>query len=154
VTTFALDDRRTPPVKHQNGRRIALLALEIFTAVMAVAGAVYGLAGAENVPREWLEGTPFDTYLVPSLILLIAVGGDMALAAVSVIARHSRAGELSMGAGFVLVTWIVAQVGDPVQLAAAAVLRAGLRRGRTRVVAATRTRALTQGLSLSQEPFS
>src|SRR5690606_40846071 len=63
-----------------NTWRLALAVLLGFIALNALGGAVYGLAGAEGVPLEWLEGSPFDSYVVPSLILLLAVGGT-ALAA-------------------------------------------------------------------------
>ena len=90
--------------------RQLLFALEAVVAVSGVAGATYGLAGAEDVPPEWLEGTPFDSYTIPSLILLVAVGGGMGAAALAQLARHSRAAELAITAGLILVGWIVVQV--------------------------------------------
>jgi hypothetical protein len=65
--------------------RFGLAALELVVLLNAIGGAWYGLAGAENVPREWLEGSPFDSYTVPSLILLVAVGGGMTAALVAVL---------------------------------------------------------------------
>lgn len=87
-----------------------LVAVEVVIAVNAVGGAIYGLAGAENVPREWLEGTPFDSYLIPSLTLLVAVGGSMGAAALAVLRRRRYAAALSVGAGVILVAWITTQV--------------------------------------------
>lgn len=55
-----------------------LSALELFIAVMALGGGVWGLARGDTLPREWLEGSPFESYAMPSLILLIAVAGSMA----------------------------------------------------------------------------
>jgi hypothetical protein len=52
----------------------------------------------------------FDSYVVPSLILLIAVGGGTAAAALSLLRRWRRAPELSIAAGAVLVGWIATQV--------------------------------------------
>ena len=46
-----------------------LFLLEAFVALNAVGGALYGLLGADRVPRAWLEGSPFDSYVVPSLVL-------------------------------------------------------------------------------------
>ena len=90
--------------------RLALLLLQGVIALNAVGGAVYGLAGAEAVPREWLEGTPFRSYLVPSLILLIGVGGGMAFAGILSLRDSIRAPEAAMAAGLVLVGWISVQV--------------------------------------------
>jgi hypothetical protein len=87
-----------------------LVLVEVVVAVNAVGGAVYGLAGAEDVPREWLEGTPFDSYFVPSLILLLAIGGGMGAAATAFLIKHRRAPELSIVAGLVLTGWIAVQV--------------------------------------------
>ena len=91
-------------------RRWLLLAIEVVVALNAVGGAIWGLAGAKDVPREWLEGTPFDSYLVPSLILLVATGGGMAIAATALLVDHRLAPELSIAAGLILIGWIVVQV--------------------------------------------
>jgi hypothetical protein len=90
--------------------RWLLVFIEFGIAVNAVGGAVWGLAGAKNVPREWLEGTPFDSYVIPSLILLVGVGGGMTVAAVALLTRRRYAAEVTIAAGLVLVGWIATQV--------------------------------------------
>ena len=90
----------------QSTRRLLIL-IELLIAANALGGSIYGLAGAKGVPREWLEGSPFDSYLFPSLTLLVAVGGGMTVAASALIVRHKRAAEISIGAGFALLGWIV-----------------------------------------------
>jgi hypothetical protein len=87
-----------------------LVFIESVIAVNALGGAVWGLAGAKNVPREWLEGTPFDSYVIPSLILLVGIGGGMTFAAVGLLTRRPYAPEVTIGAGLVLVAWIATQV--------------------------------------------
>lgn len=87
-----------------------LLALELSTGVGALGGAWYGLAGAEDVPVEWLDGTPFRDYTIPSLILGGAVGGSMLAAGWAVARRRPRRRALSGVAGAVLVGWIGTQV--------------------------------------------
>ncbi|HYI19120.1 MAG TPA: hypothetical protein VD836_10450 [Solirubrobacteraceae bacterium] len=47
--------------------RAALIGIDALIAVNAVGGAWYALAGAPNVPKEWLEGSPFRDYRVPGL---------------------------------------------------------------------------------------
>lgn len=91
-------------------RRWLLFVIELVVAVNAVGGAIWGLAGAEDVPREWLAGTPFDSYVVPSLILLVAIGGGMGAAALALLVDHRRAAELSAAAGLILIGWITVQV--------------------------------------------
>jgi hypothetical protein len=90
--------------------RWLLVAIELVVAVNAVGGAVWGLAGAKNVPREWLDGMPFHSYLIPSLTLLVAVGGGMSMAALALVVRHRLAPEVSVAAALILVVWITAQV--------------------------------------------
>jgi hypothetical protein len=84
--------------------------LGMFTALNAVGGSLYGLGGAPNVPREWLEGSPFHDYRVPSLILGVAVGGSSATAAVTAWRGSEHAGPASVAAGVILSGWIAAQV--------------------------------------------
>lgn len=56
------------PARGARSVRRALVALEAVVALNAVGGGIYGLAGAKNVPREWLAGSPFHSYTIPSLV--------------------------------------------------------------------------------------
>jgi hypothetical protein len=87
-----------------------IATLASVTAVNAIAGSVYGVSGARNVPSEWLEGSPFDSYAVPSLILGFAVGGSSAAAAAAAWGGRRSAGPASVLAGVVLSGWIAARV--------------------------------------------
>lgn len=93
--TSAADHRQTAP---PTGVRRLLLALEVFIALNAIGGSIYGLFGAEDLPPEWLAGTPFESYVIPSLILLAAVGGGMTVAAGSLLIGQRRAAEVSIAA--------------------------------------------------------
>jgi hypothetical protein len=86
-----------------------LVVLELLIAVNAVGGGVYGLAGAKDVPREWLDGSPFHSFVIPSLVLLVAVGGSMVAAVSSLLAGYRRAAELSIAAGLILLGWITVE---------------------------------------------
>lgn len=86
------------------GTGLALLALNAF------GGALYGLAGAKDIPKQWLAGSPFSDYFVPSLILLIAVGGSLAGAAIAVLAGWRTARPAAQTAGTILIGWIAIQV--------------------------------------------
>ncbi len=90
--------------------RTLLGALFAFGALNAFAGGYYGLSGAEGVPREWLAGSPFSDYVVPSLVLFVVVGGALALAAIMVFRGHPLARAIACAAAAVLLAWIVVQV--------------------------------------------
>jgi peptidoglycan/LPS O-acetylase OafA/YrhL len=90
--------------------RRLLGALLAFGALNAFAGGYYGLSGAAGVPREWLAGSPFSDYFVPSLILFVVVGGSLALAAVIVFSGYRLARPIASAAAAVLLVWIVVQV--------------------------------------------
>jgi hypothetical protein len=92
---------------HARLHRNLLAALLAFVTLNAIGGGFYALAGAKNVPVEWLERSVFSSYLVPGLILLIGVGGTTALAAIAVLTGHRRGFDLAKLAGWVLVTWLI-----------------------------------------------
>jgi len=85
-------------------------ALQMLVAVNAIGGGVFGLTGAPGVPREWLAGSPFSSYLIPSLVLIVAVGGLHFLAAVRLWQGHPRALPFGRAAGAILLGWIAAQM--------------------------------------------
>jgi hypothetical protein len=90
--------------------RYLLGGLLAFGALNAVAGGYYGLSGAEGVPLELLEGSPFRSYYVPSLVLFVVVGGSFLFAAIAVFAGSCIARVSALSAGAVVLVWIVAQV--------------------------------------------
>ena len=76
--------------------RGTLIGLEIFTAVGAIAGAIFVVPG---LPREWLAGSPFGDYTIPALALGILCGGGAIAAAIAVAWRPAVGGVLSVAAG-------------------------------------------------------
>ena len=90
--------------------RYLLGGLLAFGALNAFAGGFYGLSGAEGVPLEWLEGSPFRSYFVPSLILFFVVGGSFLFAAIAVFSGSRIARVSALGASTVVLVWIVVQV--------------------------------------------
>jgi peptidoglycan/LPS O-acetylase OafA/YrhL len=91
-------------------RSRVLSVLHGTVALNAIGGGVFGLAGASGVPVEWLQRTPFESYRVPSLILLTFVGGSHAVAAVFVWRQRPRARKVSLVAGVIVLAWIAAQL--------------------------------------------
>jgi hypothetical protein len=95
---------------HPMAIRYSLGSLLAFGALNAIGGGYYGLSGAAGVPKEWLDGSPFSDYFIPSLILLVVVGGSFVVAAIVVFAGLRIARVAALAAGFVVLGWLAAQV--------------------------------------------
>jgi hypothetical protein len=90
--------------------RYVLGTLLAVAALNAMAGGYYGLSGARGVPLEWLEGSPFRSYFVPSLVLLVVVGGSFITAAVAVFAGLGWARSAALCAAGIVTIWLAVQV--------------------------------------------
>jgi hypothetical protein len=99
-----------PPRRKSAITRCSLGGLLAFGALNAFGGGYYGLSGAEGVPLEWLNGSPFTDYAIPSLILLVVVGGCFLVAAIAVFAGTRIARFMAFTAGFVVLGWLAVQV--------------------------------------------
>lgn len=73
----------------------------------AVMGVFFGGAG---VPYEWLERTPFSSFVVPGLILGVIVGGMQALALVAHHRRFRVAPGIHVAAGLVMMIWVFVEI--------------------------------------------
>lgn len=93
------------------GVRYTLGSLLAFGALNAAGGGLYGLSGAKGIPVEWLNGSPFKNYFIPSLILLVVVGGSMLAAAIAAFAHARLARTAGLLAGVIVLIWIIVQVG-------------------------------------------
>ncbi|MGB5163131.1 MAG: hypothetical protein WBP10_19555 [Thermoanaerobaculia bacterium] len=98
------------PKSGENRIRYILAALLALIALNAFAGGFYGMSGAEGVPIEWLSGTPFSDYFIPSLILFVVVGGSSLVAAIAVLMRLRFARLLAFDAVVTLFIWLAVQV--------------------------------------------
>lgn len=98
--------------------RIGLIAVGGVVAITAVAGGAAmvagslwpSFAGGFTVPDEYLDGSPFDSFLIPGLLLAIVVGGTHALAFVLHVRRARRATFWSAVAAFGVLIWIFVQM--------------------------------------------
>jgi hypothetical protein len=90
--------------------RYSLGGLLAFGALNAFGGGYYGLSGAEGVPTQWLKGSPFTDYIVPSLILIVVVGGSFLMAAIAVFTGLRIARRTAVAAGLVVLGWLAAQL--------------------------------------------
>jgi hypothetical protein len=95
-----------------NPVRVVLIVLDAVVGVTAVGGGVALAAGLEGqrYPVAWLEGTPFGSYLVPGLILAVAVGGSAASAAVLTATAPGVGARVSALAGVILMGQIAGEV--------------------------------------------
>jgi MFS family permease len=90
--------------------RYALGILLLLLAINAFAGGYYGMAGAKNIPMEWLKNSPFHNYFIPSLILFIVIGGSSLFAAVTVFRRDRFGRKASLLCGVIILIWLGVQI--------------------------------------------
>ncbi|HKR04567.1 MAG TPA: hypothetical protein VJY62_08010 [Bacteroidia bacterium] len=90
--------------------RCSLGALLAFSALNAFGGGYYAFAGAEGVPTEWLEGSPFSNYFIPGIILFVVVGGSFLLASISVFARLRFARQAAFISVAIVFIWLAVQL--------------------------------------------
>lgn len=90
--------------------RFSLGVLLAFAALNAFGGGYYGMAGAEGVPVEWLEGTPFRNYFIPSLILFVLVGIPFLIASIAVFANLPVARMASYASVLSVSIWLLVEM--------------------------------------------
>jgi len=91
--------------KQLRGRiRVWSLDWEFYTLVLEPSGSNLG------IPLELLKRSPFSTYLVPGIVLLVVNGLGSLMGAAASFTRHRYAGETAMALGVFLVAWIILQV--------------------------------------------
>ncbi|HSP52713.1 MAG TPA: hypothetical protein VLO00_07445 [Cryobacterium sp.] len=96
--------------------RIPLLVLQGFLALTSWAGGLALMFGPSlgsfgiTPPAELLEGTPFDSYLLPGLVLFGVVGGTHLVAFVLLWRWHRLAAAAASVAGFGLLIWVFVQM--------------------------------------------
>jgi len=94
----------------QNRIGYALGVLLAFVALNAFAGGYYGMSGAADVPRKWLQGSPFKDYFIPSLFLFVVIGGSFLFAAIAVFRRSPKARLAAFSAAIIVLAWLAVQV--------------------------------------------
>lgn len=92
-------------------RHWILAGLESLVAVAAVCGGVGLIAdNAIGMLDDWLVGTPFRSWVLPGVLLLLVVAVPMAVAAVMELRCSPWAAVASVAAGAAQVGWIAAQL--------------------------------------------
>lgn len=119
--TASVRPRRDPPDTagfRSRTVRFPLLVVQMFVAVTAVAGGVALVAGSIDPGLAWvlapateyLDGSPFTSYLVPGMLLAVVLGGLHLGAFIMVVRRHPWGHFVSAAAGFDALIWIFAQM--------------------------------------------
>jgi hypothetical protein len=90
--------------------RAVLIVSDAFLALTAIAGGISLLAGVNAPPIADLEGSPFGSYTIPGLALLVLVGGVALAATIMTLRRHRLAFVASAGAGGVIMVFEVVEV--------------------------------------------
>lgn len=92
--------------------RILLLVIEAIIGLGAIGGGIAILTGSFNqwLPLAWLQGTPFNDYTIPGLILLLVIGGGMVLAAATILIQHEWSVLLSAAMGLVMIGFEIFEV--------------------------------------------
>lgn len=101
-------------MKHLSARvdwlvRILIVIVTGFMALTAIGGGVAMLTGLDEFPLEWLHNTPFQSYTVPAL-LLIVVGITSLVAAVTIFRSDKIGLVATMVAGILMSGYIVVEV--------------------------------------------
>ncbi len=88
-----------------------LAGLTLFGAISAAAGTWLAIgAKGGGVPLEYLEHSPFNSFLIPGMVLGGVVGGTQAAASIAAFARKRVALLLSAVAGFGMLIWIFVEL--------------------------------------------
>jgi hypothetical protein len=97
----------------RRGERILRYSLGTFLAFLALnafGGGFYGMSGAEGIPLNLLEGSPFSSFFIPSLILFVIVGGSALFASIAVFAGSKIARNASFANVIIVFGWLSVQV--------------------------------------------
>lgn len=90
---------------------LALLVMTGFAAISAIGGGIgLMLFNGMGIPLEYLRSTPFTSYVVPGLILVLVVGGSAFAALLALLVRHRWASLLAFAAGAIMTGWIIVEV--------------------------------------------
>lgn len=90
--------------------RWSLAALGAVVGAAAVYGGVGLIATGLQMPQEWLDATPFDTWTLPGGALLVTVAVPQLALAVLAALDHRWAVPAGYLMGFGLVAWIAVQL--------------------------------------------
>lgn len=95
-------------------KRISAIFLLFFLGFWALLGG-YGFIGSPDgaslqIPLEYLQDSPFQDYLIPGIILFLAIGVSSIVIGIGVIRKIRNYPFFIMFQGVVLILWLTAQL--------------------------------------------
>jgi len=94
--------------------RTGLLLIQLFNGISGVVGGFLLIKDPSGtglgMPLSWLDGTPFSSYLVPGVVLLVINGlGNLGGSLVTLM-KYRHAGRIAAFFGAAMMIWIISQV--------------------------------------------
>ena len=96
---MTVDASRTPGSRTRPVAWWLLVPLEVLIAVNALYGGIDLMVNGMGMPPNWLDATPFDSWMLPCVLLLVSVAVPMSIAAVRELTRWRLAYVASVIAG-------------------------------------------------------
>ena len=90
--------------------RTALIVLDVLIGLLGIGGGIATATGVDPFPPEWIAATPFDSYLIPGIILTLAVGGTAAVASVGMLSRARWGPLASVFAGASMIGFLAGEI--------------------------------------------
>jgi energy-converting hydrogenase Eha subunit B len=90
--------------------RIALICIQLVVAGAAVQGGLMLLRASPDLSGSWLDHTPFTSWTLPGIALLVFVAGGEFLTALAVFFRARFARPLAIFSGLGLIAWVFLQL--------------------------------------------
>ena len=127
IVNKAVIKRHSAPYAHTHGKirktynkrqrethryiRIGIGLATALIAVTALAGGISMFKGSDEYgfPLAWLEGTIFNSYLIPSIALTVLVGGSCLAASITNFSHRRITFPISMFAGAMLCSFVLTE---------------------------------------------
>lgn len=95
---------------HAPALRWALIGVLGLVTANALYGGVGLMVNGLGMPGDWLDGTPFASWVLPGVALLVLVAVPQAVALVALVRDRPGADRWVLAAGVMLMAWIAVQL--------------------------------------------
>lgn len=90
--------------------RNLLIILVSFLALSAITGGIGLLTGLNAPPLVFLDGSPFSSYVIPGIALLVLVGGTASLAVIMLLRSQSKAWFVAVASAISVVVFEIVEI--------------------------------------------
>lgn len=87
-----------------------LTSIHGLVGITAMGGGLWLMSNPSMMPLDWLEGTFFENFFLPGLILFGVVGSSAVIAALSMLMNLSSRYSASLIASVILIFWLIAEI--------------------------------------------